>query len=75
MRYARPPREALVRAVQGASLGDSPSPAIVVDFRGSNVSVTSEGVRMLSADGSEYTLRFDETVLRALTRPVDPEGT
>ena len=72
MRYARPPREALVRAVQGASLGDSPSPAIVVDFRGSSITLTPEGVRVLSADGCEYTLQFDETVLRALTKQAGP---
>lgn len=74
MRYARPPREALVRAVQGASLGNSPSSAIIVDFRGSSVTLTPEGVRMLSADGNEYKLQFDETVLRALTQQVGSSG-
>lgn len=39
MRYAKPPREALVRAVHGASFKDGPSSAIFVDFRGSDVSV------------------------------------
>lgn len=73
MRYAKPPREALVRAVQGASLCDSRSPAIVVDFRRSDVTVTTEGVRLLSADGIEYTLQFDDAVLCALARQVDPE--
>ena len=68
MRYARPPREALVRAVQGASLSDSPSPTIFVDFRGSKVSSTSEGLRLFSADGTEYTLQFDEAVETALIR-------
>lgn len=74
MRYAKPPREALVRAVQGASLCDSRSPAIVVDFRRSDVSVTTEGVGLLSADGIEYTLQFNDAVLCALARQVDPEG-
>lgn len=73
MRYAKPPREALVRAVQGASLCDSRSPAIVVDFRRSDVTITAEGVRLLSADGIEYTLQFDDAVLCALARQVDPE--
>ncbi|WP_353959726.1 tyrosine-type recombinase/integrase [Corynebacterium atrinae] len=66
MRYARPPREALVRAVQGASLGDVPSPAICLDFRGSDVTVTPEGLHFVSTDGTEYTLQFDEAIQSSL---------
>ena len=74
MRYARPPREALVRAIQGASLDNDPSPAIIVDFRGSNVEVTPDGLHLITADGIVYTLQLDDAVLCALTRQVDPEG-
>ncbi len=74
MRYAKPPREALVRAVRGASLGDDPSPAIFVDFRGSDVTAKPNGVHLTSADGTQYTLQFDEAVQCALTRQVDPDG-
>lgn len=67
MRYAKPPREALVRAVQGASLGNGAAPVVSVDFRGSDVEVTPVGLRLTATDGTEYTLQLDEYLHQILS--------
>lgn len=66
MRYAKPPREALLRASQGAVLEGGGSPRLFVDFRGSTISPLGDWVSLTASDGTIYALRFDEGIQRTL---------
>ncbi len=66
MRYAKPPREALMRAVQGATFGTPGLPPVFIDFRASPLAMSNEGLRLRGNDGAEYVLKFDKEIERAI---------